>query len=380
VIRVGWGLERNRNGGSAVAAVLALPAIAGKLGVRGGGFTMSNGDARWTMTAETAIGEPPTAARTINMSELGDALRRVRDPAIECLFVYNCNPVATAPDQRAVIEQLSRDDLFVVVHEQVMTDTARLADVVLPATTFLEHRDVRRGYGTMRLFDSPAVVAPVGESRSNNQLFGALLERLGLVRPGDAMTDEALVAATFAASEHGGELRAQLARDQVARPPGGANPIPFVDVFPGTPDRKIHLVPPALDREAPRGLYGYRPDPRSEAYPLALISPALATQISSTFGQLRKAPGQLELSPGDAAARGLRSGDRVRVWNATGEVTCEVKVAADVRDGVCVLAKGLWRRHTANGYTANALIPAGLADLGGQAAYNDARVQVARAE
>ncbi|HEX7842791.1 MAG TPA: molybdopterin-dependent oxidoreductase, partial [Kofleriaceae bacterium] len=197
VIRVGWGPERNRNGGSAVAAVMALPAVAGKFGLRGGGCTMSNGDARWTMTAETAIGEPIPKARRINMSELARALRTAQAPRIECVFVYNCNPVATVPDQRGVIEQLSRDDVFVVVHEQVMTDTARLADVVLPATTFLEHRDLRRGYGTIRLFDSPAVATPVGESRSNNQLFGALADRLGLVRPGDALTDDELVAATL---------------------------------------------------------------------------------------------------------------------------------------------------------------------------------------
>jgi anaerobic selenocysteine-containing dehydrogenase len=379
VIRLGWGLERNRNGGSAVAAVLALPAVAGKFGVRGGGYTMSNGDARWPVTGDAAVGEPAPPTRTINMSELGHVLRTVRDPAIECLVVYNCNPVATAPDQRVVIEELARDDLFVVVHEQVMTDTARLADVVLPATTFLEHRDISRGYGTMRLFDAPAVVAPVGEARSNNQLFGALLERLGLVRPGDAMSDDALVDAMFAGHPEAPALRAQLARDQVAAPPGVPNPLAFVDVFPGTPDGKIHLVPDALDREAPQGLYGYQPDPRTDDYPLALISPALATQISSTFGQLRKAPGQLELAPGDAAARGIATGDRVRVWNASGEVACVVKVSAEVRDGVCVLAKGLWRRHTLNGYTANALIPPGLADLGGQAAFNDARVQVAKA-
>jgi anaerobic selenocysteine-containing dehydrogenase len=378
VIRVGQGLERNRNGGSAAAAVMALPVVAGKLGVVAGGFTMSNGDARWGVSSATAIAEPPTDRRTINMSELVPALRTVRDPAIECLFVYNCNPVATCPDQVGVIEQLSRDDLFVVVHEQVMTDTARIADVILPATTFLEHRELRRGYGTMRMFDSPAVAAPVGESRSNNQLFGALLERFGLVRPGDAMTDEALVAATFAAQAEGEGLRAQLDGAGIAIPPDGARPLPFVNVFPGTPDRKVHLVPAALDREAPHGLYSYGADPGNEEFPLALISPALATQISSMFGQLRKAPGELELSPNDAAARGLASGDRVRIWNASGEVRCRVKVASEVRDGVCVLAKGLWRRHTANGLTANALIPPGLADLGGQAAFNDARVQVAK--
>jgi anaerobic selenocysteine-containing dehydrogenase len=379
VIRLGYGIERNRNGGSAAAAIMAIPAVAGKLGVRGGGYTMSNGDARWTLSSETAIAEPLPRTRTINMSEISPALGQVRDPAIECLFIYNCNPVATAPDQRALIEHLRRDDLFVICHEQVMTDTARLADLVLPATTFLEHRELRRGYGTMRLYDSPAVATPVGESRSNNQLFGALLRRFGLVRPGDPMTDEELVAATFAASEHGPALRAQIARDDVAIPVGGANPIPFVDVFPTTPDRKIQLVSAALDREAPHGLYAYQPDPRTDEYPLALISPALATQISSMFGQLRKAPGQLELSTADAAARGVISGDHVRVWNAYGEVDCIVKVTGEVRPGVCVLAKGLWRRHTRNGYTANALIPPGLADLGGQAAYNDARVQVAKA-
>ncbi len=373
-IRVGFGLERNRNGGSAVAAILALPAVAGKLGVRGGGYTTTNGDAAWGVTSETAIGEEPAIARHINMSELGRALATVKDPRIECLFVYNCNPAATAPDQRAVIEQLMRDNLFVVVHEQVWTDTALLADVVLPATTFLEHRDLRRGYGAMRMFDSPAVATPAGEARSNNQLFGELLARLGLARAGEPTSDDELVAATFA---HRPELRAQLAERAVAEPPGAARPIAFVDVFPDTPDRKIHLVPEALDREA-GGLYAYKPDPKTDEFPLALISPALATQISSTFGQLRTQPATLQLSPADAAARELRTGDRVRVWNATGEVRCVVEIASDVREGVCVLPKGLWRKHSRNGHTANALIPASFADLGGQAAFNDARVQVAR--
>ncbi|MBX3154467.1 MAG: molybdopterin-dependent oxidoreductase [Deltaproteobacteria bacterium] len=379
VIRAGWGLERNRNGGSAVAAILALPAVAGKFGVRGGGYTMSNSDARWGVSSESAIGEPPTTRRVVNMSDLPGALRDLRDPRVECLFVYNCNPVATAPDQAAVIAQLAREDLFVVVHEQVMTDTAAFADVVLPATAFLEHRELRRGYGVMRMFDSPAVATPPGEARSNNQLFGALIERLGLGRPGDAVTDDELVAATFAAHDNGAALRAQLAEKHVATPGPDPRPVPFVDVFPSTPDGKIQLVPPGLDREA-RGLYEYRADPGTEAHPLALISPALATQISSTFGQLREAPGALEMSPHDATVRGISDGDRVRVWNATGNVECQVRITPDVRAGVCVLAKGLWRKHTHNGFTANALVPAAFADLGGQAAYNDARVQVAKLE
>jgi anaerobic selenocysteine-containing dehydrogenase len=378
VIRCGWGVERNRNGGSAVAAVLALPAVAGKFGVRGGGYTLSNGDAGWTLGPEPAIAEPAPPTRTVNMSRFASALRDLRDPPIEAVFVYNCNPVATAPDQVAVRRELARDDLFVVVHEQVMTDTARLADVVLPATTFLEHRELRRGYGTMRLYDSAPVVAPVGEARSNNALFGALLRALRLDRPGEPTTDEELAAAIFGASPHGAALRGELAARGVAAPPGGDRRVPFVEAFPGTPDGRIHLVPPALDAEA-GGLYAYKPDPAEAAYPLALISPALSTQISSTFGQLRRREVPVELSEADAAARGIADGDEVRVWNALGEVRCLARVSADLRPGVAVLPKGLWSHHSRNGNTANALIPEVLADLGGQAAYNDARVQVARA-
>jgi len=192
------------------------------------------------------------------------------------------------------------------------------------------------------------------------------------------MTDDAIVAQVFTGAPEGAQLRAQLAASTIASPPGGARPIPFVDVFPTTPDRKIHLVPEALDRQAPLGLYGYQPDPRTAEFPLALISPALATQISSMFGQLREAPATVELSPTDAAARGIASGDRVRMWNAHGEVHCVAKVSAETRDGVCVFPKGMWRKHTANRYTSNALIPPAFADLGGQAAFNDARVQVER--
>ena len=378
LIRTGWGMERNRNGGAAIASVLAIPAVAGKLGVRGGGYTMQNSDARWVLSAEDGVSEPKPPTRTINMSQISTALRDLRDPKIECLFVYNCNPASTAPDQRELRTQLSREDLFVVVHEQVMTDTCELADVILPATTFLEHRELRRGYGTMRMFDSPAVVAPVGESRSNNAVAGALLERLGLVRDGDAMTDDAIVAQVFAAAPEGAAYQQQLADKGVAIPSSGARPVPFVDVFPGTPDRKIDLVPAALDAVAPGGLYTYRADPRTTEFPLALISPALATQISSYFGQLRTAPGALQLSRADAAARGISDGDPIRIWNQHGEVHCRAKVDNDVRDGVCVMPKGLWAKHTANGFTSNALIPPDIADLGGQAAWNDARVQVER--
>lgn len=380
VIRAGWGLERNRNGGSAVAAVLALPAVAGKFGERGGGYTMSNGDAGWGVGPEPAIAAAEAPTRAVNMVELGRALTEPGEgaPKIEVLFVYNCNPTQTVPDQNQVLRGLAREDLFTVVHEQVFTDTCRWADVVLPATAFLEHREIRRGYGAMRLYDSPAVATPPGEARSNNQLFGALLEKLGLWRDGDPMTDDELARAIFDGAPAGAGLRDQLATKGVAAPPLD-RPRLFVEIHPATPDGKVDLVPAALDAEARHGLYHYEPDPGSARHPLALISPAIAQQISSTFGQLRKGEASAELAPEDAAARAITDGDAIRIWNDLGEVTCRAKVSAQVRAGVVVLAKGLWRFHTRNGQASNALIPSTLTDFAGGACYNDARVQVERA-
>ncbi len=374
VIRVGWGPERNRNGGSAVAAALALPAIAGKFGVRGGGYTMSNGDAAWTVGPEPGIACPEPASRAINMALLGEALASA-SPPVEVLFVYNCNPAQTVPDQGAVLRGLARDDLFTVVHEQVFTDTCRWADVVLPATAFVEHREIRRGYGAMRMYDRPAVATAPGEARSNHQLFGELLRRMDLVRPGDPMTEDELAAAIFADGD-GPRLRRELDAHGQATPAAPA-PLLFVDVRPATADGKVDLCPAALDAETPHGLYHYQPDPGSARFPLALISPALATQVSSTFGQLRKAPAAVELSATDAQARGIVDGAEVRIWNQLGEVVCQAKLSAHVRPGVAVLAKGLWRFHTRNGAAANALIPQGTADLGGGPVYNDARVEIA---
>ena len=376
VVRAGWGLERNRNGGSAIAAVLALPAVAGKLGVRGGGYTMSNGDAAWTVSAEAGIAEPEPATRAINMALLGEALAEA-SPPVEVLFVYNCNPASTVPDQAAVLRGLAREDLFTVVHEQVFTDTCRWADVVLPATAFVEHREIRRGYGAMRMYDRPAVAQAPGLARSNHALFGELIERMGLGRAGDPRTEDEIAAAIFADGD-GARLRAALDRGELATPAAVA-PVLFVDVLPGTPDGKVDLCPAALDAATPHGLYHYQADPGSDRFPLALISPAIAQQISSTFGQLRRGVVAVELSADDARARGITDGVDVRIWNDLGEVVVPARVSPHVRPGVAVLPKGLWRHHTRNGATSNVLIPQGTADLGGGPVYNDARVQIAPA-
>ena len=148
LVRCGWGLERNRNGGNAAMAVLALPAVGGKFGVRGGGYSMSN-SASWGSTALDRCAEPHT--RVVNMNHLGRALTEYNDPPVKVLFVYNCNPAATVPDQNRVLRGLEREDLFTVVFEQVMTDTALYADVVLPNTTFLEGYDFAKAYGPINI-------------------------------------------------------------------------------------------------------------------------------------------------------------------------------------------------------------------------------------
>ncbi|HEY7113874.1 MAG TPA: molybdopterin-dependent oxidoreductase [Thermoanaerobaculia bacterium] len=373
-LRCGWGLERNRNGGSAVAAVLALPAVAGKFGVRGGGYTMSN-SAIWDLESSAAAREGPASTREINMNLVGETLLSGRPP-VELLFVYNANPLMTLPEQEKVRRGLLRQDLFTVVFDPVMTDTAAYADVVLPATTFLERREVSRGYGAYVLQDSLPAIPPVGESRSNHEVFADLCRRTGVARRGDPETTEEIAAAVYGSSRRSEALREAVSRDGVANPEFGPSPVQFVDVFPRTPDRKVHLAPEDLDREAPLGLYGFREEAASPEFPLALISPASDRTISSTLGELRPETVALAMHPEDAAARGVTDGGTVRVFNSRGEVRCRARVDGEMRRGVVFLPKGLWSHNTENGATASALAPDTLTDLGGGACFNDARVEV----
>jgi len=374
LIRCGWGLERNRNGGSAAAAVLALPAVGGKFGIRGGGYTMSNA-AAWAIDPSAWRSTAEADTRIINMNHLGRVLTEPIDPPVEMLFVYNCNPVATMPDQNRVVRGLLREDLFTVVFDQVMTDTAMFADVVLPATTFLEGYDIAKGYGALSLQLVQPAIEPVAEARPNVQVFAELARRLGVTTKAGAQTDaEALLDVLQGVPE---PSRGQLAASLVAIPDYGPSPIQFVDVFPKTADGKVHLCPESLDREAPDGLYGYQPDPGDHGHPLALISPASDKTISSTLGELR-GPGVLEMHPNDARARGIENEDLVRIFNSLGQMECEVSVTDAIRPGTITAPKGLWRTHTANGSTTNALCPDTLTDLGGGACFNDARVEVAK--
>ena len=352
-------------------AILALPAIGGKFGVRGGGYTMSNSGA-WGITAEKLIDVPAPPVRTVNMNHLGRALTEYDNPPISVLFVYNCNPVATVPDQNRVVKGLERDDLFTVVFEQVMTDTAPYADVVLPATTFLEHYDVAKGYGAYHLHLVQPVIAAVGEARPNHEVFRELGVRLGLAEHDDELGEAGAVLET--AAKLPPALAPALLEGRVASAIADGRPIQFVDVKPQTPDGRVHLYPASV--QSRQGLYQYEPDPATATYPLCLISPASEHTISSTLGELRPGVARLKLHPEDAHGRSIGDGDSVRVFNDLGDVECEASVTPEIRPGTVSLPKGLWARSTFNGSTANALVPDTLTDIAGGACFNDARVQV----
>jgi anaerobic selenocysteine-containing dehydrogenase len=373
LIRCGWGLERNRNGGNAAMAILALPTVAGKFGVRGGGYSMSN-SASWGIERPW-IGAPEPETRLVNMNHLGRALTDYTDPPVSVLFVYNCNPVVTVPDQRHVIRGLVREDLFTVVFEQVMTDTALYADVLLPATTFLEGYDFAKAYGPISLELGRPVIDAVGEARSNADVFGELARRLDVLDADQPSGELELLVAVL--DQLPGRLGSDLRDGAMPVPEFGLTPVQFVDVFPRTPDQKVDLFPAALEQSAPLGLYRYQPDPATDQYPLALISPASDRTISSTLGELPRTDARLTMNPADAAARGLIEQDLVRVFNELGEVHCTLMISASVRPGLVSLPKGIWRRSMRNGVSGTALVPATLTDLGGGACFNDARVQVA---
>ena len=377
-LRCGWGPERNRNGGSAIAAILALPAVAGKFGVRGGGYTLSNSGAWKEIDGMAAAAAPEPSTRAINMNQVGAVLAQRGAGSVDFLFVYNANPLMTLPEQERVRAGLEREDLFTVVFDPVMTDTARYADVVLPAATFLERTELSRGYGAFVLQQAGAAVRPAGEARPNHEVFAELCRRTGVARPGDPETAEEIASSLLGSSRRGDALAKDLSRDGIAFLEEGAAPVQFVDAFPRTSEGKIHLVPEELDREAAHGLYHYQPDVTTARFPLALISPATDRTISSTLGELRRAAVPLAMHPTDAASREIREGDRVRLFNELGAVLCRAHVDSGMREGVVFLPKGLWSHNTESGTTANALSPDTLTDLGGGACFNDARVEVER--
>ena len=296
LIRCGWGLERNRNGGSAAAAVLALPAVAGKFGVRGGGYTMSN-SAAWSIdrAAGSAADDPPT--REINMNQLGRALDRAERSARQGAVRLQLQPGGDdARSERRVLKGLEREDLFTVVFDQVMTDTAAYADLVLPATTFLEHYDLARGYGPISLQMVRPVVDSAGEARSNAEVFGQLSTALNL--DGEEGPQGELETLLRVMDGLPGGIGETLRAGGRPEPPFGLAPVQFVDVFPRTRGREGGPLP----RVARAGIDGR---------PVSLHPRRGGSQVSAGADLTGERPHD-QLDARRAAAPGGGAGDRTR--------------------------------------------------------------------
>jgi anaerobic selenocysteine-containing dehydrogenase len=384
VITVGNGLERNKNGGSGIRAVFALPALAGKFGVPGGGLINGAGFAFPKTPARLARPDlVPPGTRLINIIDVGRHLNDpTMSPPLKALFIYNHNPLVVHPEQNVLRRGLQREDLFVVGSDVVMTDSLAYADVVLPACSHFEHADLFAAYGTHWLQRADRVIPPQGEALPNTEIFRRLAARFGFDDPAFRASDAELMddALDGADPRMGGKRPSAIPLDR-ATPmtvAGGAEEaILFKNVFPKTASGKVELASPYLEKKYGARLPSWRPV--ASSYPLILISPASDQRITSTFGGLHVADGPppLEMHPDDAKARNLRAGMRVRVWNDLGEVRLPLLVTDVIPRGVVCTLKGAWMATSDNGQTISALCPADHADISEGACYNDARVEVA---
>jgi len=381
-ISVGNGLERNQNGGSGIRAIFALPALAGKFGVPGGGLVNGAGFAFPKTPAR--LQRPdflPAGTRTLNIVDMGKhLLDPTLSPPIKALFIYNHNPLVVHPDQNRMRRALGREDLFVVGSDVVMTDTLAYADVVLPASSHFEYHDIYAAYGQHWLQRAEPVIPPQGESLPNTEIFRRLAARFGFTDPAFTATDAQLIdeAVDGADPRLGGIRPSRLPTDRATPMTVGGEPaILFKNVFPKTPSGKVELASGYLEQKYGARLPTYRA--YETRFPLVLITPASDERITSTFGGLRAgdATPPLEMHPDDARARGLRDGVRVKVWNELGEVHLPLKITEAIRPGVVCSLKGAWLKTSDNGQTVSALAPAHHADLCGGACYNDCRVEVA---
>jgi anaerobic selenocysteine-containing dehydrogenase len=365
MLRLGWGLERNRNGGSSCVAVLGLWLAAGHFGQQGSGVIVStSGMAPTDMSRLWPAGIARPERREMSMNDVGRALNGELAgwPRTEVLLVQGANPVATSLEQHTMLRGLQRDDLFTVVHEQVMTDTAAMADVIFPATTHYEAGDLAGSYGSFSMQVVRPVIDRIGESRTNDELAAALAVALGY--PAEEFDPSPDVMAALVRTDGADGSRVAL-RD-------GMSTVQFVDVHPqfadGSSAARITDHTSVL------------PVPRYVELPqrtLTLVTPASSKTVNSMFADTDPPALTVSLHADDAAARGIADGATVRVFNDLGEIRLTAAIDNSVRQGVVSIAKGFWRRHFDNGCTANALIPYGEADLGRNACFNDAQVEIA---
>ncbi|HQX62041.1 MAG TPA: molybdopterin oxidoreductase family protein [Thermomicrobiales bacterium] len=387
------GVQRHGNGGQTVRALLSLAAITGNIGMLGGGiFYSTSGYVVWDSEAVGHASECPPVPRIINMNRLGAALTgEASDPPIRALYVFNGNPAASTPNSSKIIEGLQREDLFVVVHDLFMTDTADYADIVLPATSQLEQVDLHKGYGHHFLQYNHQAIEPLGEARSNWDVMRALAEALGyedtwLRQSVEEVIDEVL----FATREHNPLLTGvtlERLQSEGTIPYASIEPgwVPFGDgVFP-TPSGKVELASDAMVMAGLDRLPEYLPPAefagRIDDDQLVLLSGAAHHYVSSSLANLavlmrKEGEPYLEINPADAAARGVADGGPVLVSNDRGSVRLRAIVTDDVPLGVVVSPKGPWARNAADGRNVNWLTSDALADLGGQSTFHSNLVTV----
>jgi anaerobic selenocysteine-containing dehydrogenase len=389
VIRMNYGIQRSERGGSAARAVAALPALIGSWREVGGGLQLSTSSAFHFDKAGLELPELQQRSpmgretRIVNMVELGKALTQLKDPPVKAMVVYNSNPAAVAPNQNLVLSGMRREDLFTVVLEQFQNDTADHADILLPATTFLEHTDLYLAYGHYHLqLARPAVSAP-GEAKSNVEVFRLLAERLGFDDPCFADSEDDMIR-TLLNSGHPflqGITLERLDREHSVRlnvAPDSDPYLPFAQGGFGTPSGKCEFGAEALHYEPPTESRLGSPELRAR-FPLELIPSKSHDSMNSTFGNDASAVGQtatLFLHVEDARSRGIENGDRVRVFNHRGSCTLIASVNGVVRVGVVLAPSVRWNKLAPDRRNINVLTSDRLTDIGGGATFYSCLVDV----
>jgi anaerobic selenocysteine-containing dehydrogenase len=390
-IRLNYGMQRVRGGGNAVRLVAVLPCLVGAWRHAAGGVLLSASGWFRTVRNDAALQRPDLLSRrtprTINMSTIGDDLLReggerradgsAFGPKIEALIVYNSNPVAVAPESPKVVQGFRREDLFTVVLEHFLTDTADHADYVLPATTQLEHLDVHASYGHTYVMMNEAAIAPLGQARPNTQIFRDLARQMGFTEPCFRDDDETLARAAFKTSVDFDALREHgWAKLPIADAPfaEGGFPTPSGKCLIDSP---VHGVPDDVPNYE-----SVRSSPElARRYPLAMISPPARNFLNSSFVNVKslrdiEAEPRLEMHAADAAARGITGPTRVRVFNARGSTECIALPSPRARPGV-VNGLGIWwRKLGLDGTNVNEVTHQRLTDIGRAPAFYDCLVEV----
>jgi anaerobic selenocysteine-containing dehydrogenase len=373
LLRLGVGAQRHMGAPAAYATIASLPALTGAWRDRGGGCSYIPMATAMAVSSGPLEREDlrPGPVRTINMSQLGAALTDPSlDPPLKALVCWNSNPAAIAPDQERVLEGLRREDLFTVVLEQFMTDTAEYADVVLPATTQLEHRDLVFSWGHHYLTWNEPAIEPLGEAKPNTEAFRLIAARLGLDDPCFRETDEELLDAALAGFEEDGLRERGWQKVDL-----GQGPVPHAHGGFGTAGGRLALH---ADWEPPAEVAD---DALAERFPLAMITPKTHLFLNSTFANQRRqhsaqpAP-EVVLHPRDAAVRGIQDDSLVRVFNARGDFRCVARISDDTRPGVLVAPMGWWNSDYPDGRSGQATTSQRLTKLGNAPTFNDNRVEV----